>query len=261
MAEIKFPAASAGLFFPLLQFRNTVITGYNTDVKHGNRVFHIQTEDKGEANPFIESHVYVGGEIIGTRRTPYAELLQDGRDDHALQELMEQQHRTMIAAIQRGKFDGPNGSVRVPEGMSGREAPSTSAPSGLGAAPSAAPVPGDRTLDQVILEYLASELTQEQIDVTLSPAPDLQTGGTVNVMLKVESTLSRQPVAGAVVQVRILSTVAKPSVVFQGKTAADGSCQVRFGVPSFSDGNAAAVLRVSSPSGSTELKYPVKKKA
>jgi hypothetical protein len=237
-----------------------VITGYNTDVKHGSRVFHIQTEDKGATNPFIESHVYVGGEIIGTRRTPYADLLQKGQDDQALQERMEQQHRTMIAAIQKGKFDGPNGSLRVPEGMSGKEAAGERPPPPTPPTV-AAQAPGDRTLDQVILEYLASELTQEQVDVTLSPAPNLHAGDAVTLTLKAESSLSHQPIAGATVQVRILSTFAKPAVVFQGKTAADGSCAVRFAVPAFSDGNAAAVLRVSSSAGSTELKYSVKRKA
>ena len=80
-----------------------MITGFNTDVKHRNRVFHIQTEDKGESNPCVESLVYVGGEILATKRTSYAEVMKvTGRDDHAVQDLMEQQHRTMIAAIQRG---------------------------------------------------------------------------------------------------------------------------------------------------------------
>ena len=36
---------------------------------------------------------------------------------------MEQQHRTMIAAIQRGRFDGPNGGIQIPEGMSPSVAP------------------------------------------------------------------------------------------------------------------------------------------
>ena len=105
-----------------------MITGFNTDVKHRNRVFHIQTEDKGEANPYVESLVYVGGEILATKRTSYAEVIKaSGRDDHAVQDLMEQQHRTMIAAIQRGRFDGPNGGIQIPEGMSPSAPPETAA--------------------------------------------------------------------------------------------------------------------------------------
>jgi hypothetical protein len=237
-----------------------VITGYNTDVKHKSRVFHVQTEDKGASNPCVESLVYVGGEILATRRVSYAEMVQNGRDDQAIQELMEQQHRTMIAAIQRGKFDGPNGSVRAPE------EPSAAAPEGVGestatAGPGGAPgsTAGDRTLDQVILDYLASELTHEQLEVAVTGPGELVGGRPAQIRLKAQSSVSRLPVAGASVQVRILSTVAKPAVVFQGKTAADGSCAAAFSVPALRSGNAAAVIRVSSSMGSTEFKYPVKK--
>lgn len=233
-----------------------VITGYNTDVKHNNRVFHIQTEDKGDTSPYIESLVYVGGEILATRKTSYAEVIKGGRDDKAVQELMEQQHRTMIAAIQRGRFDGPNGSLRVPEGMSDDLEEEDRTETGGSVRSTSV---GDRTLDQVILDYLASELTHEQIDCTFTPVPDLVAGKEAAMRIRAQSSQSKQPVAGAAVQIRILSTSSKPLMVFQGKTASDGSCPVTFPVPPFKEGNAAAVIRVSSDIGSTEFKFPVKK--
>ena len=94
-----------------------MITGFNTDVRHNGRVFHIQTEDKGDTVPEIESLVYLAGEILATRRTSYADAIQNGRDDRVVQDLLEKQHRTLIAAIQRGRFDGPDGTVNVPDGM------------------------------------------------------------------------------------------------------------------------------------------------
>jgi hypothetical protein len=227
-----------------------VITGYNTDVKHKTRVFHIQTEDKGESSPYIESLVYVGGQILATRKTSYAEVVKSGRDDKAIQELMEQQHRTMIAAIQRGRFDGPNNSVRTPEDMSDGTSESAATEQST----------GGRTLDQVILDYLAAELQHEQIDVLFAPSPEFHAGRPVDFKLKAETSLSRQPIAGAVVQIRILSTITKPEMVFQDKTASDGSCVVSFPVPAMKEGSAAAVIRVSSQSGSTEYKYMVKRK-
>src|SRR5262249_52539768 len=116
----------------------SVITGYNTDVKHKSRVFHVQTEDKGDGNPCVESLVYVGGEILATRRVSYEELTRKGRDDQAIQELMEQQHRTMIAAIQRGKFDGPNGGVRASEDRAAAPEPAGEATATAGPSPLAA---------------------------------------------------------------------------------------------------------------------------
>ena len=232
-----------------------MITGYNTDVKHNNRVFHIQTEDKGETSPYIESLVYVGGQILATRKTSYADVVKSGRDDKAIQELMEQQHRTMIAAIQRGRFDGPDNSLKTPEGMGASAAAAPEDEDELDSTSA-----GDRTLDQVILDYLAAELKHEQIDVVFAPSPEFQAGRTADFKLKAETSESRQAVTGAVVQIRILSTVTKPEMVFQGKTTSDGSCVVSFPVPAMNEGSAAVVIRVSSPTGSTEYKYMVKRK-
>ena len=82
-----------------------MITGFNTDIKHNEKVYHIQTEDKGLQNPYIESLVYVGGEILASKKTSYAEQAGAGVDEKWIGSLMEQQHRTMIAAIKRGRFD------------------------------------------------------------------------------------------------------------------------------------------------------------
>src|SRR4029078_1390579 len=64
-----------------------------------------QTEDKGSTNPFIESLVYVGGQVLATKRASYATLLSAGQDEKAVVSMMDHQHRTMIAAIKHGKFD------------------------------------------------------------------------------------------------------------------------------------------------------------
>jgi hypothetical protein len=266
-----------------------VITGFNTDVKHRNRVFHIQTEDKGESNPYVESLVYVGGEILATKRTSYAEVVKAGRDDHAIQDLMEQQHRTMIAAIQRGRFDGPNGSVQIPEGMSptsleaatlterpekektgkiskavkAAAAAAPAAPATPAApAPRATPAGGvsDRSLDQMILDYLSSEEMPGEIELSLLPAPDFVAGRSVQTKLKAASGSPARPVQGALVQVRILSTSARAATVFQGRTASDGSCSMSFMIPAGGNGMAAAVIRVTAPDASAEIQYPIKRR-
>ena len=257
-----------------------MITGFNTDVKHRNRVFHIQTEDKGEANPYVESLVYVGGEILATKRTSYAEVVKAGRDDHAIQDLMEQQHRTMIAAIQRGRFDGPNGSVQIPEGMSptsvdamtlterpqkagtGTTSRADKTPVPAASLPRATPSAGvsDRSLDQMILDYLSSDDMPEEIELSLLPAPDFVAGRSVQTKLKAASGSPARPVQGALVQVRILSTSARAATVFQGRTASDGSCPMSFMIPAGGNGMAAAVIRVTAPDASAEIQYPIKRR-
>ncbi|HLA77151.1 MAG TPA: hypothetical protein VJU18_06185 [Vicinamibacteria bacterium] len=81
-----------------------MITGFNTDVKYRGVVYHVQTEDKGAGNPLIETLIYKGGEILSSRRLPYASLATPG-DEPALTKLMEDQHKGMIMEIKRGRFD------------------------------------------------------------------------------------------------------------------------------------------------------------
>ena len=82
-----------------------MITGFNTDIEHRGEVFHVQSEDKGVDNPVIESLIYKGGEILGSRKLPYSEILTNGYDEKAIVKLMEEQHRNMIQEIRRGRFD------------------------------------------------------------------------------------------------------------------------------------------------------------
>lgn len=231
-----------------------MITGYNTDVRHNDRVFHIQTVDKGETAPEIESLVYVGGEILATEKTSYAETIRGGRDDRAVQEILEQQHRTTIAAIQRGRFDGPDGSVRVPEGMTAAGGENGGAAVGSGDQVTA----GDRVLDRLILEYLATQISHEQIDCSFTPVPDFVSGREAGMRIRAQSSQSREPIAGASIQIRIPSAAGKGALVFQGTTGADGACPVSFPVPPLQRGSAAVVIRVASPIGSTEFKFPIR---
>lgn len=100
-----------------------MITGYNTDVRHVETVVHVQTEDKGRGNPFIESVVYVAGRVVATKRSSYSGLLEQGKGDPEIAALMDHQHRTIVAAIRAGRFDGKLEGLKKP----GSEAPKTAA--------------------------------------------------------------------------------------------------------------------------------------
>jgi hypothetical protein len=82
-----------------------VITGFNTDVKYRGVVYHVQTEDKGKVNPLIETLIYKGGEILASRRLPYAEIAKDA--EAAISRLMEEQHKAMILEVKKGRFAPP----------------------------------------------------------------------------------------------------------------------------------------------------------
>lgn len=82
-----------------------MITGFNTDVKHADIVYHVQTEDKGLQNPLIESLIYVKGAILDAFRTHYREFLDsDSFSETLLQKILEFQHRQIVSSIRRGTY-------------------------------------------------------------------------------------------------------------------------------------------------------------
>jgi hypothetical protein len=81
-----------------------VITGFNTDVEYGGVTYHIQTEDKGLDTPIILSLVYDRGTILAAKRQPYDDLLETGFDERVLTDRLTKQHKTICAAIRKGRI-------------------------------------------------------------------------------------------------------------------------------------------------------------
>jgi hypothetical protein len=232
-----------------------VITGFNTDIKHNDKVYHIQTEDKGMQNPYIESLVYVGGEILASKKTSYAEQLKTGVDEKWIGGLMEQQHRTMIAAIKRGRFDQPADTTK--SAASRPETPTLVQP----ASGEAATAPGEeKSLDQVIIDYLASEAESEHLELALLNQVDFYAGAAVEVRVAARKSLSQAPIPAAGIEVKVISTVEPPRVIFKGTTAPDGTAVIRCNVPAFREGTAAVIISAHSPIGNDEVKQLVKRK-
>lgn len=82
-----------------------MITGFNTDIEHEGVVYHVQTEDKGLDTPIILSLVYTGGTILASKRSPYADLIQQGFSEEILAERLKRQHKLICAAIHSGRIN------------------------------------------------------------------------------------------------------------------------------------------------------------
>lgn len=276
-----------------------MITGYNTDVRHGEVVFHVQTEDKGRMNPFIESLIYVGGQVLATKRASYGEMLAAGKEERDIVALMDHQHRTMIAAIRHGKFDGKlesmlsgrqTGPLELPltrqptsPGPATQPAPEREIPKAAAPAPQPpspmppmAPMPPilplpptqpaarpaapasatrERTLDQVILEYLTNEADQEQLVLLLEEESNLALGRQASLVLRTRSSKNGMPVMGAQVSVRMISTVSDPRVLAAGRTDDQGLAALAFDIPNIGRGTAALIITAVGNIGRAELKH------
>jgi hypothetical protein len=82
------------------------VLGFNNNVRHRGRLFHIQTEDSGVKFSRIVTHLFAdGGRIIKTSRIDYVEHAE--KDDVAaiVRALMKEQHRAMFTSLRTGELD------------------------------------------------------------------------------------------------------------------------------------------------------------
>ncbi|AKT42812.1 hypothetical protein [Chondromyces crocatus] len=82
------------------------LLGFNNNVRHKGRMFHIQTEDSGIRHPHIITHLFAdGGRILKTTKTSYAEHVGTPTMAETVREMMKEQHKAMFIALREGHFN------------------------------------------------------------------------------------------------------------------------------------------------------------
>ncbi len=214
-----------------------MVTGFNTDVKHQGRVYHVQTEDKGLGNPIIETLIYLGGEILAARRSSYADLVAQAAGEKEIAERIESQHNRMILDIKEGKYE-----EKRPR------------PFGEG-------IISAKSFDEVVLEWLAAQASAERIALQMVGSEGFVEGETARLDLLVSRTAGGEGIAGARVKVRFISTVDKPKVLVEGVTGADGLVSLTSRLPILEEGTAALIVQATAGQETAEIKQIIKKPA
>jgi hypothetical protein len=212
-----------------------MITGFNTDVKHGGRLFHVQTEDKGESNPKIESLIYVGGQILDSIRFDYSEKIVEGFDETLITQLMEDQHRRVIRDIKVGKYDeGEDASLDE--------------------------LLSKKTLDEVVLAYLNNSSAKDEMILVLEDeGQEFRSGSKIHLKLSAMARNGGDPVSRVKVMVKILSTQQEPTLVTEGYTDDAGVFETAFSIPELSAGT--FTLNIEGEHGeyeSADIKYVIR---
>jgi hypothetical protein len=166
--------------------------GFNHNIKHRGKTYHIQTEDSGLDNPHIITHLFVGGNILASKKTSYADIVGAENLAQVVRELMEEQHKEMLRNLINGVYDDIDGTQQAQAYQPGqlaadgpgvqlrqgrplaapREAPRALPPEVLAARQEPAPalrndgaetlfgedLISEKSLDEVILSYLAEDL-------------------------------------------------------------------------------------------------------
>ncbi len=223
-----------------------MITGYNTEIKHRGKLFHVQTEDKGKRNPIIESLVYIGGEIFDSVRSNYKKELEAGIDRDQILKLMETQHREVLGAIKGGKYDPKekDGSKPVGEDL----------------------ITQEHTLDEVILSLIAdresnlgSEVADaERLCLELLCGISPRSGNSCSVEVCARTDTSGDPVEAARITVKLVSRSERPQVLSQGETDSDGLFAAEVSIPDRPFDHGKIVIQASSEHGFDEIRRPLK---
>lgn len=128
-----------------------MLSGFNHNLRHGGILFHIQTEDGGIENPTVVTQVFLGGNILASRRSNYSKFVSKPTVREIVQAMMQEQHKEMMKDLVHGRLpavqkllDEPRMPVAEPE-----QVPPVRTLDTAGAE--------KKTLDELILEFLTAE--------------------------------------------------------------------------------------------------------
>ena len=98
-----------------------MIFGFNTDVKHDQTVYHVQSEAR-KADLLLQTMVFVQGHCIGKYGSSYAEAVGNpGFAEEHIHDLLKRQHREVLEVIKAGsieQFFRDQTEIRDAEGVS-----------------------------------------------------------------------------------------------------------------------------------------------
>jgi hypothetical protein len=206
-----------------------MLFGHNTDVKVGESVYHVQTEDRGTANALIDTTVYCRGRVLHRRTNNYIDLLPlDPERESSLRKRIDDQHRAATEEIRSGALH------LVPPPLPARENPA--AKNRGNSAPHAnAPAP------------LAIELINGKAWLA---------GKRANLHVAVRKRQNGEALAGALVVARIEGAAA--AAEFSAETDADGQVRLEFEMPHLTGAEPALVIEATQADSKGQLKFQLK---
>jgi len=96
---------------------NRMIFGFNTDIRHDDTIYHVQSEAR-EGEQLLQTQVFVRGRCIGKRAVPYGSGLAEAKigsqngapsispsNDQDRERMLRELHREVLDAIRNGKLD------------------------------------------------------------------------------------------------------------------------------------------------------------
>ncbi len=194
--------------------------GFNSNVRLGGTVYHVQTEERGSDHPFIDTTVYASGRVLHRRTTSYHDLLgSDKADRAALQQRVEKQHSAVIEELRAGTL-----------ALEAETPPSKKIPR-----------PGKPGIEVQLLNFSSWLIA-----------------GAANLQIEVRVRKTNKPAAGVLVEAA-LEGAQEPSR-FEVRANERGYATLNFPLPKIGHGDATLVIRASGLLGRDEIRYRLKPK-
>lgn len=142
------------------------LLGYNTNIRHKGKIYHVQTEDMGVKKGIIVTHLFHEGVIIATKKTDYTHLVNHPDREKIVSELMKEQHKKICLELKNGVYDSEEKEPRKPQTSStaqGARIKLKSSPPTL-----YSEIVSDsnqqilhKSLDEIIMEFISKSLREE----------------------------------------------------------------------------------------------------
>jgi hypothetical protein len=198
--------------------------GFNSNVRVGDVMFHVQTEDRGPAHPFLDTVVYQAGRVVYKRSTSYEKSVR-GTIEKTLAQMVQkrlaEQHREVIAELETGTLP-------------------------FQAKEKAPPVEED--VD-----------SQDDLNLRLTNPQSWFAAGNVVFEIELYSGNSRQRIGNADVQA-FLERVRSRIPCAEARTDAEGRATLKFPMPAKVAEGSSLVVRATDGSRYGELRFRLKSK-
>lgn len=202
-------------------------SGFNTDVRAGERLFHVQTEDRGPAHPRIDTAVYHSGRVVHRLSTDYQEFATASDfSEEALRQRVHDQHRNVIESLRSGALADEIQSLLDSAAKAALEAAQTSA---------------------------------NGIQIQLQNAGSWLSAGNVSLELEILRRADQKPEAGAQVEATIEGALRET----KHSTTCDenGRAKIRFPLPPLGKGDLALVIYAKGDAGNDSIRFTMRSRA
>ena len=210
-----------------------MLFGHNSNLKVGETVYHVQTEDRGTSHAVIDTMVYQGGRVLHRRANSYADLLPlDAEREEKLKHRVSEQHNSVLEELRSGRLKlAQNAAPAAAAKISGNSAGKATSP---------------------------ASHAQEALAMELLNAKSWLSGHRATLQVQVLQKETGLAVSGASVTARIEGAGAPAQ--YSTATGLDGKAQLAFDMPHLGSGDCALAIEASSGAARARLHFQLRAK-